>query len=63
MSTVYTEQELRRLAKKEIKDEARAAKIKAKFLRWELRTHDHGATLVAIGLREDGYQFSLTIAI
>lgn len=52
-------------ARRAIRDEARAAKVKAKYQRWQLivKTGTDQLTLLAWGQRADGYEFAVRVAI
>ena len=63
-TTHYTEKELRAEAVRAIREDARAAHVRARYLGYTLIVgFAHGPTLQAHGERQDGYQFDVNVAI
>lgn len=62
---IMTPKYLTETARRAVKDEATAAKIKAKFLGWKLAIQNDTdkPALLASGQRPDGYIFSVRVAI
>ena len=64
MATRYTQAELRKQARRDIRDEAKAAKIKARLADWYLIVDRGQCSLVSIGERIDtGARFEVACAI
>ncbi|MEE9609527.1 MAG: hypothetical protein V3U03_17455 [Myxococcota bacterium] len=61
--TDYTAKDLHREARAAIRNEARAAKVTARYCGWLLVLKHGNTTLVAEGQRADGFRFTVNIAI
>jgi hypothetical protein len=68
-ATAYSEKDLRRIAREAIRDESKAANVKARFAGFELRLQPHSVpgavsvVLVAYGMRPDCTEFDVNVAI